>query len=450
MQNESRDADVIVVGGGASGLMAAGRAASLGARVWLLEKTDSVGKKILVSGKARCNLTNSADLKDFISMYGQNGRFLYSVFSRFFRPELLEFFEGFGLKTKIERGGRIFPVSDDARDVVGALKKYLACGGVRIICSAPVMSVRLENGGFCVETRTQTFRARRVIIAAGGASWPVTGTTGDGCKISAALGHAIVSLRPALVPLMVREQKLALAMQGVSLRNVRATAFRGEASTINATLTPACDYGRGERKIPRPPLIESRFGEMLFTHFGLGGPVILLMSLSVVEALESGPVAILIDLKPAVTREQLRNRLLSDLNAAGKRKISTILKEYLPSKMIDPMIGLAEIEPDKPAHQVTAQEREKILENLKALRFNIHKALPLQKAIVTAGGVALDEIDPKTMASKIVPGLFFCGEVMDIDADTGGYNLQAAFSTGWAAGEAAAHSAEKLKKRETI
>ncbi len=450
MQNESRDTDVIVVGGGASGLMAAGRAAALGARVVLLEKTDSVGKKILISGKARCNLTNSADLKDFISMYGQNGRFLYSVFSRFFRPELLEFFEGFGLKTKIERGGRIFPVSDDARDVVGALKKYLACGGVRIICSAPVMSVRLENGGFCVETRTQTFRARRVIIAAGGASWPVTGTTGDGCKISAALGHAIVSLRPALVPLMVREQKLALAMQGVSLRNVRATAFRGEASTINATLTPACDYGRGERKIPRPPLIESRFGEMLFTHFGLGGPVILLMSLSVVEALENGPVAILIDLKPAVTREQLRKRLLSDLNAAGKRKISTILKEYLPSKMIDPMIGLAAIDPDKPAHQVTAQEREKILENLKALRFNIRKALPLQKAIVTAGGVALDEIDPKTMASKIVPGLFFCGEVMDIDADTGGYNLQAAFSTGWAAGEAAAHSAEKLKKRETI
>ncbi|MFO7568827.1 MAG: NAD(P)/FAD-dependent oxidoreductase [Smithellaceae bacterium] len=444
MKHENLETDVIVVGGGASGLMAAGRAAALGARVVLLEKTDGIGKKILISGKTRCNLTNSADLKDFIVMYGQNGRFLYGVFSRFFRPELLAFFEEFGLETKIERGGRIFPVSDDARDVLRVFKKYLAAGRVSTVCNASVTSAGADDDGFFVQTQTEKYRARLLIIATGGASWPATGSTGDGYRIAASFGHTLVALRPALVPLVVREQKLAQAMQGVSLRHVRATAFQGEADKMDAALTPACDYGRGEKKNPRPPVIESRFGEMLFTHFGLGGPIVLLMSLAVAQALERGPVCILIDLKPAVTPEQLRKRLLTDLNAAGKRKISTILKAYLPAKMIDPVMGLAAMDPEKPAHQVTAEEREKILENLKALRFNIRAPLSLEKAIVTAGGVTLDEIDPKTMASKKVPGLFFCGEVLDIDADTGGYNLQAAFSTGWAAGEAAAHLAQKV------
>lgn len=437
--DESTDADIIVIGGGAAGLMAAGRAGEVGAGVLLLEKTDGCGKKILVSGKTRCNLTNSAELKKFISMYGANGRFLHSAFHRFFRPELLSFMESHGLVTKVERGGRIFPVSDNAQDVVKVFKKYLAAGKVQVQLNTKVTSIAIQDKGiYSVKTQSGNFRCGAVIIAAGGASWPATGSTGDGCKISAMLGHSIVKLKPALVPLIVQEQKLAQAMQGVSLRNVRATAFQGEASRIDSTLTPQIDYGRGEKKVPRPPIIESRFGEMLFTHFGLGGPIILLMSLAVTEALEKGPVAILIDLKPALTKEQLHKRLQRDLDQSGKRKIASIIKEYLPAKMINPFVALTGIDTEKPVHQITAPERGKIIEFFKALRFNVKSALPLEKAIVTAGGVALAEIDPRTMASKKVEGLYFCGEVMDIDADTGGYNLQAAFSTGYVAGESAA------------
>jgi len=443
--NEPIDADIIVIGGGAAGLMAAGRAGEVGARVLLLEKTDGCGKKILVSGKTRCNLTNSAELKKFISMYGVNGRFLHSAFHRFFRPELLSFMESHGLVTKVERGGRIFPVSDDAQDVVKVFKKYLAAGNVQVKLNTEVTSIAIPDQGiYSIKTQSENFRCGAAIIAAGGASWPATGSTGDGCKIGVMLGHSIVKLKPALVPLIVHEQKLAKSLQGVSLRNVRATAFQGEASRIDSTLTPQIDYGRGEKKVPRPPLIESRFGEMLFTHFGLGGPIILLMSLAVTEALEKGPVVILIDLKPVLTKEQLHKRLQRDLDNSGKRKIAGIIKEYLPAKLLEPFIELTGIDKEKLAHQINATEREKIVELLKALRFNIKSPLPLEKAIVTAGGVALDEIDPRTMASKKVKGLYFCGEVMDIDADTGGYNLQAAFSTGFVAGESAAEYVTSL------
>ena len=436
---KSLDADIIVVGGGAAGLMAAGRAGEVGTEVLLLEKTGGIGKKILVSGKTRCNLTNSAALNKFISMYGTNGRFLHSVFHTFFQTELLFFFESHGLATKVERGGRIFPVSDNAQDVVRVFKKYLAEGNVQIKLNDQVTSISTEGQTtFNVKTQSGNFRSAAVIIAAGGSSWPATGSTGDGCKLSAMLGHRIVKLKPALVPIIVQEQRLAKSMQGVSLRNVRATAFQGKADMIDSTLIPQIDYGRGEKKVARPPLIESRFGEMLFTHFGLGGPTILLMSLAVSKALENGPVSILIDLKPALTKEQLNKRLQRDLDQYGKKKIAGIFKEYLPAKMIEPFIELADIDQETMAHQINAMQREKIVELLKALRFNIKSPLPLEKAIVTAGGVALDEIDPRTMASKKVKGLYFCGEVIDIDADTGGYNLQAAFSTGYVAGESAA------------
>jgi len=441
------DADVVVIGGGAAGLMAAGRAAQRGARVLLLEKKDGCGKKILVSGKTRCNLTNASDLENFIAMYGPNGRFLHGAFSRFFRPELLAFFERQGLAAKVERGGRIFPVSDDAGDVVRVFQKYLTENKVRTIFNARVNSVMPDGlSRLAVATACGRYLASCVVVATGGASWPDTGSEGDGYALASALGHTIVKPRPALVPLIVREQKLARSMQGVSLRNVRATAFHGDAATVDFSLTPGCDYGRGETKIPRPPVIESRFGEMLFTHFGLGGPIILLMSLAVVDALEQGPVCLLVDLKPALTKEQLRKRLQTDLNTFGKRRIATIWKDYLPAKMIDPLIALAGMDAASPAHQVGAAGREKMIDLLKALRFNIQAPLPLTKAIVTAGGVALTEIDPRTMGSRKVPGLYFCGEVMDIDADTGGYNLQAAFSTGYVAGESAAGYVMTLSK----
>jgi len=436
---EEINGDIIVVGGGAAGLMAAGRAGELGAGVLLLEKTDSCGKKILVSGKTRCNLTNSADLKNFISMYGDNSRFLFSAFHNFFRPELLAFLNNLGLTTKVERGGRIFPVSDDAHDVVRVLKIYLSQNNVRVKLNTRVTGIIIKNNVACgVMTPQGEYFSKAVILATGGSTWPSTGSTGDGYKISAELGHSIVKLKPALVPLIVHEQKLAQSMQGVSLRNVRATAFQGKANSIDSTLVPDCVYGRGEIKSPRHPVIESRFGEMLFTHFGLGGPIILLMSLSVVEALEKGPVSLLIDLKPALTPEQLHKRLQRDMDKSSKRKIGGIMKEYLPAKMIEPFIELTGINKEKLAHQITALERGKIVEILKALRFNIKSPLALEKAIVTAGGVSLAEIDQRTMASRLINGLYFCGEVMDIDADTGGYNLQAAFSTGYIAGEKSA------------
>lgn len=444
-QNKKIIYDVIVVGGGAAGLMAAGRSGQRKAHVLLLEKMDNCGKKILVSGKTRCNLTNAAELKDFIAMYGANGRFLYNAFHHFFRPELLNFFAGYGVETKLERGGRIFPVSNDAHDVVQALEHYLTDNKIEIELNSRVTAIRKQsNGPFEVRTSRCSYQSKAVILATGGASWPQTGSTGDGYKISAALGHKTAALRPALVPLLVEEVDLVKALQNVSLRNVRATAFQGRAQEVDARLTPQVNYGRGEKKTSRLPVIESRFGEMLFTHFGLGGPIILLMSLAVVEALEDGPVSILVDLKPALTREQLRARLQKDFDNYGKRTIGHILKEYLPVKMIEPFLALIVLDREKPANQISALEKEKIIEYLKAVRFNIKSALPLARAIVTAGGVALDEIDPRTMGSKLVPGLYFCGEVMDIDADTGGYNLQAAFSTGYIAGDSAAKYATAL------
>lgn len=446
-QNKNMLYDVIVVGGGAAGLMAAGRAGQLGAKVLLLEKTDGCGKKILVSGKTRCNLTNAAELNDFIAMYGRNGRFLHNAFHNFFRPELLNFFDGYGVAAKRERGGRIFPVSDDARDVVRAFEHYLADNQVQTVFNTPVTAmVKMSNGLLMVQTSRGNYSAKAVILATGGASWPQTGSTGDGYKISAELGHNITALKPALVPLIVEEIDTAKSMQGISLRNVRVTAFRGKAQEIDAKLTPQVNYGRGEKKTPRKPVIESRFGEMLFTHFGLAGPIILLMSLAVVDALADGPVSILIDLKPALTREQLRARMQKDFDNHGKRNINDIMKEYLPGKMIESFTALVGIDPEKQAHQITAPEKNKIIEHLKALRFSIKSALPLSRAIVTAGGVSLGEIEPRTMASKLIPGLYFCGEIMDIDADTGGYNLQAAFSTGYMAGESAAqYAATHLK-----
>ena len=431
---------VIVIGAGAGGMMAAGRAAEMGAEVLLLEKTDGPGKKILVSGKSRCNLTNARDLKDFLSMYGPNGRFLQGAFHRFFRDDLLTFLKQYGVETKVERGGRIFPVSDDAADVVKAFRRYVEDYCVKIRTGVSVNGIAVRAGLVeGVRTEEGLLPARAIILATGGATWPATGSTGDGFRMAAALGHTVTKLRPALVPLVVMEVERAKAMQGVSLKNVRLTAFRGPAEGIDPSLTPAKDIGRGlEQRRRKGPVIESRMGEMLFTHFGIGGPITLLMSLSVVDALAEGTVGVAIDLKPALTTEELRARLQRDFDSFGKRGFRSLLAWLLPHKMIEPFIEMSGIPADRPGHQITAEEREKLLSLLKALRFNIQGPLPMTAAIVTAGGVALKEIDPRTMASRLVPGLFFCGEVMDIDADTGGYNLQAAFYTGFVAGEAAA------------
>ena len=437
---------VIVIGAGASGMMAAGRAAELGADVLLLEKTERPGKKILISGKTRCNLTNARELDDFIAMYGENGPFLYSAFRRFFRDDLLEFLRRYGVETKTERGGRIFPASDDAHDVVEAFERYMANHSVKLQTGIRVTGIRVSNGRVIgVQTEQKAYLATAVILATGGASFPKTGSTGDGYRLAAAVGHIITKLRPALVPLVVHEVQRARSMQGVSLRNVRLTAYQCPADNIDPSLAPTYDCGRGiVGKRPPPPIIESRMGEMMMTHFGIGGPITLLMSLAIVDALERGPVSVSIDLKPALDEKQLCLRLQRDFDRYGKRSYCHILEGLSPRKMIGPFVEMTGIPPNKPGHQISAEERERLLHLLKSLRFNIRSPLPLTAAIVTAGGVSLNEIDPRNMASRLVKGLYFCGEVMDLDADTGGYNLQAAFSTGYVAGESAARSLNKI------
>lgn len=437
--NQDDEKRIIVVGAGASGMMAAGRAAEPGGAVLLLEKTDQPGKKLLISGKSRCNLTNAKDLEPFLAMYGANGPFLRQVFHRYFREELLAFFRQYGVETKVERGGRIFPLSDDARDVVTALTRRLFTRGVRISHHTRVKGVITAGGRVTgVQTEQGIIPAAAVILATGGATYPTTGSSGDGYQLAAALGHKITTLRPALVPLIVDNQGLTKSMQGVSLRNVRLTAFQCPAAEIDVALTPEEDSGRGMIRKPPAPVIESRLGEMMLTHFGLGGPITLLMSLSIVAALDRGPVSVAIDLKPALNHGQLRLRLQRDFDQFSKRSYRRLLAGLLPAKMVDPFVALTGIASDKPAHQITAAEREGLLNHLKALRFNILRPLSMAAAIVTAGGVTLKEVDPRTMASRLLAGLYFCGEVLDIDADTGGYNLQAAFSSGYVAGEQAA------------
>lgn len=420
-------------------MIAAGRAAESGARVVLLEKTDRLGRKLAICGQMRCNITNTATLDEFIAMYGPNGRFLHGPFSRFFRDEVLELLRGCGVETKAERGGRIFPVSDSAADVVAAFERYARDRGVEVRTGVRVTGIEAGPEGVTgVRTAQGTLPADAVILATGGSSYPNTGSTGDGYEMAGALGHNIVPLRPALIPLVVQEIERAKSMQGVSLKNVRLTAFQCRAEDIDPALTPTTDSGRGSvGKRPRKPVIESRFGEMMITHFGIGGPITLLMSLAVVDALAQGPVSVAIDLKPALTEVQLRQRLQRDFEQHGKRSFTKLLAELLPRKMIEPFVEMSGVPWNKPGHQITAEERDGLLRLLKCLTFNITGPLPLNAAIVTAGGVSLKEVDPRTMESRLVPGLYLCGEVLDLDADTGGYNLQAAFSTGYVAGESA-------------
>jgi predicted flavoprotein YhiN len=431
---------VIVIGAGASGMMAAGRAAESGAAVLLLEKTEQPGKKILISGKTRCNLTNSRELAEFVTMYGMNGKFLYPAFHHYFRSDLVEFLNRYGVETKTERGGRIFPVSDNAEDVVKAFQRYLIENTVQIKTGVSVNKILVDNGRVTgVQASTKIYPAAAVILAAGGSSYPATGSTGDGFRIASALGHTIVKLRPALVPLVAKEIELAKSMQGVSLHNIRLTAYQCTADEIDITKNPIKDTGRGiPGKRPQLPVIESRLGDMMFTHFGIGGPVTLQMSLAIVDALENGPVSVTIDLKPAISRKELQERLQRDFDNFGKRSYHNILKELLPQKLIEPFIKMTGILPEKSGYEITGEERGRLLSLLKALRFNIKSSLPLTSAMITAGGISLKEIDPQTMSSRVVKGLYFSGEVIDIDAETGGYNLQAAFSTGYLAGENAA------------
>ena len=409
-------ARVIVIGGGPAGILAAGRAASLGSEVYLLEKNERLGKKLVITGKGRCNVTNDADLDTLIRNIPGNGRFLYSAFTAFGSADLQALLREHGVELKVERGNRVFPQSDRSFDVVDGLRRFLDRHRVRVHLQAKVESIVHNEGAISgVRVNGKLLPAEAVIISAGGASYPATGSTGDGYRLAEQLGHTIITPRPALVPLVVQEQ-WAKELMGLALKNVQI-------SLLQAGKT-----------------LGSEFGEMLFTHFGISGPTILTLSRLVTHQKQAEPIVASIDLKPALQVDQLDNRLQRDFAKYQRKQLKNSLDELLPKRLIPVVIAEAKLDPDKPVHQITREERQALVETLKGLNLTVAGTRPLTEAIVTAGGVSVKEINPKTMESKLVSGLFFAGEVMDIDGFTGGFNLQAAFSTGFLAGT---HAAEK-------
>ena len=401
--------------------MAAGQAAAAGASVLLLERTARLGAKLRITGKGRCNLTNTAPLEEFLEHFAfldhdiSSRSFLRNAFARFFAPELIAFFEELGVPTVVERGGRIFPASEDAHQVAEALIHFVQSQGVEIRLRSRVIRLIQEGSrlsGVVLE-RGEPIRAGAVIIATGGASYPRTGSTGDGYRLAQEAGHRIVPIRPALVPLIIAGSE-PKAMMGLSLRNVEVRL-----------LLDGREFARD-------------WGEMLFTHYGVSGPIILTLSGPAVARLGQGHLEMSINLKPALTPEELDARLRRDLERSGKRIFRNLLKELLPHKMIDVVIARTGIPPDKPGYQITGAERQQLRNLLQDFRLTIIGHRPLEEALVTAGGVDTREIDPRTMASRLVRGLYFAGEVLNVQADTGGFNLQAAFSTGCVAGRSAA------------
>ncbi len=420
---------VVVVGAGAAGLIAAGRAAELGAEVLLLEKMEEAGKKILVSGKSRCNVTNTAPLETFLSYFGRNGLFLRNAFHRFFREELLDLLERFGVETQAERGGRIFPTSGNAQDVRDALLRYAEQHGatVRYLTEVRKVVTRADRVKGVSLWNGELVPADAVILATGGVSWPATGSTGDGYVIAQELGHTLQPLHPGLVPLTVVERATAKALQGLSLRNVQCTFLTRDTR---------------ERERPlRIPYPMPDTGEMLFTHFGVSGPLILTASIAVVKAIRDGKVVLLsIDLKPGMGEREVESRLQREFEEHPHQQVSTLLRGWVPSTLADVLARLSGIEEERHVHRIRAEERTTIAALIKDFRWTISGSLPLAAGMVTGGGVALDEVDPVKFESKKVSGLYLVGEVLDLAADTGGFNLQAAFSTGYLAGEDASGS----------
>ena len=434
---------VIVIGGGPAGVMAAGRAAECGVSAVILERGPKLGRKLRISGKGRCNITNTADLQEFVGAFSPNGKFLYGVFSRFFRDELVDLLREMGVETKVERGGRVFPASDRAGDVADAIEAWATGLGARVRFGTRAKSVAVQDGRVAgVNVFGGRMEADAVVIATGGASYSKTGSTGDGYDMARELGHTIVTPKPALSAL-VCEEEWVKDLQGLSLKNVEAKLC----FEVQGTRSEPGDEGFGSfrpRSIGigegRSRVIASEFGEMLFTHFGVSGPIILSLSRGVGELVNEGRVTVSIDLKPSLSPEQLHARLIREFKQS--RHLKNYLPELLPKSLVDVFMWLAELDPDKHVSSVTAEERGRIVERLKDLRVTVVRMASLDEAIVTAGGVSIREIDSKTMMSKLVPGLFFAGEVIDIDARTGGFNLQAAFSTGYVAGEAVARFAK--------
>ena len=416
---------VIVIGGGASGMMAALTAAENDAEVMLREKNDRLGKKMLITGKGRCNVTTDKEIDEMIRSFVHNGKFLYTAFNSFSNQQVQQFFEDAGVPLKVERGERVFPVSDQSKDIVNALRRKLQEAGVDLWLNAAVKEVLLEDGKAAgvLLPNGKKLLADSVIIATGGASYPGTGSTGDGYRFAEKAGHTVVNLRPSLIPLECAEGYVK-ALQGLSLKNVTLTIETAEGKKL-----------------------AQEFGEMLFTHFGISGPIVLTSSYKAVDYWQKHKQPLLgsIDFKPALSREKLDARLLREFEEQNKKQLKNSLHTLMPSKLIPVFIQRCGISPDKALHQITKEERQRMVDLLKDFRFTIFKARPLEEAIVTAGGISVKEVSPKTMESKLVKNLYFIGEVLDVDGMTGGFNLQAAFSTGYLAGIACTKEDSALK-----
>ena len=405
--------DVLVIGGGAAGLMAAGTAAKNGLKVTLLERNDKLARKVAITGKGRCNVTNDCPLlNDLIANIPVNGRFLFGAFSRFDTADTMDFFEEMGVPLKIERGNRVFPVSDKALDIVDALNKYITINGVtRKQGRATELIIEDGKVAGCITEDGKKYYASNVIVATGGLSYPKTGSTGDGYELAKQAGHKITTLKPSLVPLECHEGWCTEA-QGLSLRNVKITV---------------------EDTVNHRDIYED-MGEMIFTHYGISGPMVLSAS-SHMRNMEKGRYKIHIDFKPALTYEQLDKRIQRDLLECSNKNLYNTLSLLLPRKMIPITVKLTKLNGNLKSNQVTKEMRSELVAFLKDITLTITDFRPIDEAVVTSGGVDISEINPKTMESKLVKGLYFAGEVLDVDAYTGGFNLQIAFSTGHLAGD---------------
>ena len=429
---------VVVIGGGPAGIMSAISAKNSGNDVILIEKMNSLGKKLLITGKGRCNITSSLNINEFIQNIPGNGRFLYSAFQNFTNEDIINLLKKHNVKVKEERGNRIFPVSDKSKDVLDAFYEELKNLNVKIYTNSTVNQIIVKDGSvtgveYTFNNNKYTINADKVILATGGKSYPTTGSTGDGYEMAKKLGHTITEIKPSLIPIVANEnsaiekinlgsyknsKELCKSLQGLSLKNVKIQF----------------------EDIEKNKVIYDDFGEMLFTHFGISGPTILSSSAHIIrykninELLKQGKIILKIDLKPALSNEKLDLRILRDFEKEKNKLFRNSLDELLPQKLIDPVIHLSGINPNKKVNEISKKERMQLLKILKEFCITISGFRPVEEAIITAGGINIKEINPKTMESKLINNLYFAGEIIDVDAYTGGFNLQIAYSTGVTAG----------------
>ena len=411
---------VIIIGGGPAGMMSAISSVEEGNEVIIIEKNNTLGKKLLITGKGRCNITSSLDINDFIKNIPGNGKFLYSCFKNYTNVDIISFLKKYGLEVKEERGNRYFPVTDKSIDVLNCFKKRLNELKVKVFYEEFAQKIIIKDGKIVgIKTNKQTINTDKIIIATGGKSYPLTGSTGDGYIMAKELGHTCTEIKPSLVPLKCDEIELCKELQGLSLKNIKIIIE---------------DTSKTKK-------IYEDFGEMIFTHFGVSGPTILSGSAHLVrykgieDLFKNKKIKLHIDLKPALTIEKLEDRVLRDFDEFKNKQFKNSLDKLLPQKMINSIIELSKINPEKKVNEITKEERTRLVNLMKNLEFTIKDFRPIEEAIITSGGINIKEINPSTMESKIISGLYFAGEVIDVDAYTGGFNLQIAYSTGYTAGK---------------